>query len=111
MKGINFAHRFARQGPRASKFAFQHATRSTFRGQRRAYINGNVQQHRTFMGPGAILLTATLGSALVTAAVYPDDFKHAYKACERSGRVVAGLAACINEYVSPLTLFTYIIHF
>lgn len=61
-------------------------------------MNGNVRQHRTLMGPGAILLTATIGSGLVTAAVYPDDVKHAWKACERSGRVVAGLAACINDY-------------
>lgn len=40
-----------------------------------------------------------MGSAVITAAVYPDDMKHAYQACQRSGRVVVALAKCINEYV------------
>ncbi|KAM5455722.1 hypothetical protein MaudCBS49596_001623 [Microsporum audouinii] len=39
--------------------------------------------------------TGTLGGTLL---FFYDDVKHAYRAAERTGRVVAGLLICINDY-------------
>lgn len=56
------------------------------------------------MSAGNILVVATMGSAVITAVVYPEDVKHAKQACQRSGRVVVALAKCINEYVHQWTM-------
>lgn len=45
----------------------------------------------------AIAATGTVGLG-ATVLVFGDDVKHAYKAAERTGRVVSTLAVCINDY-------------
>lgn len=61
--------------------------------------NGSSQQQRR---PRRALLFASTSAAVggVTALAFFDDIKGAYEAAERSGRVVAGLAICINEYAT-----------
>lgn len=51
--------------------------------------------------PRRALLFASTSAAVggVTALAFVDDIKGTYEAAERSGRVVAGLGICINEYV------------
>lgn len=44
----------------------------------------------------AIAATGTVGLG-ATVLAFGDDAKHAYKAAERTGRVVSTLAVCINE--------------
>lgn len=47
-----------------------------------------------------VLLYASTGAAAVasTALAFSDDIKNSYEAAERTGRVIATLAICINEY-------------
>lgn len=61
--------------------------------------NGSSQQSPP-RRPRRALLFASTSAAVggVTALAFIDDIKGAYEAAERSGRVVAGLAICINEY-------------
>lgn len=100
MKGFNFA-RGALQGAQGVlRASAQQSRRRVFNQVRNAKIG--TQAHappKTIkpMGPFTIIFAATFGSALVTAAVYPDDATHAYQASARSGRVVGALAKCINE--------------
>lgn len=58
--------------------------------------NGSSQQQRR---PRKGLLFASTGVAVggVTAFAFIDDIKQTYEAMQRSGRVVGGLAICINE--------------
>lgn len=100
MKGFNFA-RGALQGAQGVLRASAHQSRPRVFNQVRNVKIGT-QAHAPAkvirpMGPFTILFAATLGSGLVTAAVYPDDATHAYQACARSGRVVGALTKCINE--------------
>lgn len=48
-----------------------------------------------------MLLLASAGAAGVasTALAFTDDIRNSYESVERTGRVVATLAICINEYV------------
>lgn len=50
-------------------------------------------------GPNArLILFASTGAAAGTAALaFTDEIKNSYEAAERTGRVVAALAVCINE--------------
>ncbi|RFU27927.1 hypothetical protein B7463_g8418, partial [Scytalidium lignicola] len=47
---------------------------------------------------GGVLLAATGGAFVVGGLAFTDDIKHAYKAAERTGRVITTLAVCINDY-------------
>ncbi|KAK2739120.1 hypothetical protein FQN57_006686 [Myotisia sp. PD_48] len=38
------------------------------------------------------------GTVAAVAIAFSDDIKHAYQAAERTGRVMTGLAVCINDY-------------
>ncbi|KFY15180.1 hypothetical protein V492_02174, partial [Pseudogymnoascus sp. VKM F-4246] len=97
MKGINFAQRFARAAPWSCRARSAPIRQPLFRAPRvKSYATATPA--RRGLSTGTILVTATLGSAIITAAVYPDDVKHAYQACQRSGRVVVALAKCINDY-------------
>ncbi|UNI15834.1 hypothetical protein JDV02_002330 [Purpureocillium takamizusanense] len=51
-----------------------------------------------------VLLLASTGAAGVasTALAFTDDIKTSYEAAERTGRVVAALAICINDYRTTL---------
>lgn len=64
--------------------------------------NGSSQQQRR---PRRALLLASTSAAVggVTALAFIDDIKGAYDAAGRSGRVVSGLAICINEYATGAT--------
>ncbi len=64
--------------------------------------NGSSQQQRR---PRRALLFASTSAAVggVTALAFIDDIKGAYEAAGRSGRVVSGLAICINEYDAEAT--------
>lgn len=46
-----------------------------------------------------VALAVAGSTAVVGAFTFTDDIKHAYKAVERTGRVVGTLAVCINEWV------------
>lgn len=97
MKGFNFA-RSAFQGAQgALRSGAQQSRPRVFNQLRNAKYGTNAARPIKPMGTFTILFAATVGSGLITAAVYPDDAKHAWKACERSGRVVGALAKCINE--------------
>ena len=51
-------------------------------------------------GRRKLILFASAGTAAsATALAFTDDIKNAYEATERTGRVIVGLAVCINEYV------------
>ncbi|KAM3441401.1 hypothetical protein MY4824_001525 [Beauveria thailandica] len=62
---------------------------------------GSSQQQRR---PRRALLFASTTAAVggVTIFAFIDDIKGVYEAAQRSGRVVAGLAICINDYRSTL---------
>ncbi|KAH8821134.1 ABC1 family protein-like protein [Xylogone sp. PMI_703] len=47
---------------------------------------------------GGILLAATGGALVIGGLAFTDDLKHAYRATERTGRVITALAVCINDY-------------
>lgn len=49
-----------------------------------------------------VLLYASAGATGIagTALAFSDEIKNSYDSVERTGRVVAVLAICINEYVS-----------
>ncbi|PHH92151.1 hypothetical protein CDD83_8719 [Cordyceps sp. RAO-2017] len=53
---------------------------------------------------GRALLYASTGAAGVgaTALAFTDEIKNGYEAAERTGRVVAALAICINDYRTTL---------
>ncbi|PTB39049.1 uncharacterized protein TrAFT101_007073 [Trichoderma asperellum] len=55
-------------------------------------------------GPNArLILFASTGAAAGTAALaFTDEIKNSYEAAERTGRVVAALAVCINDYRTTL---------
>ncbi|KAL6878752.1 ABC1 family domain-containing protein [Trichoderma novae-zelandiae] len=55
-------------------------------------------------GPNArLILFASTGAAAGTAALaFTDEIKNSYEAVERTGRVVAALAVCINDYRTTL---------
>ncbi|KAG5204439.1 AarF domain-containing kinase [Trichophyton interdigitale] len=55
-------------------------------------VNGRKRSRRGFVLAAA---TGTLGGTLL---FFYDDVKHAYRAAERTGRVVAALLVCINDY-------------
>jgi hypothetical protein len=46
---------------------------------------------------GRVVLAAATGTLGLTALVFQDEAKHAYRAVERTGRVAGTLALCINE--------------
>ncbi|PNY26361.1 ABC1 family protein MCP2 [Tolypocladium capitatum] len=53
---------------------------------------------------GRVLLYASAGVAAVasTALAFTDDIRNSYEAAERTGRVIAALAICINDYRTTL---------
>ncbi|POR32618.1 ABC1 family protein MCP2 [Tolypocladium paradoxum] len=53
---------------------------------------------------GRVLLYASTGAAAVasTALAFTDDIRNSYEAAERTGRVIAALAICINDYRTTL---------
>ena len=53
------------------------------------------------------MLAAAAGSTGLGALAFTDEFKHGYKALERTGRVMGTLAVCINEYVLISNHITY----
>ncbi|EGD91422.1 hypothetical protein H112_01226 [Trichophyton rubrum D6] len=55
-------------------------------------VNGRKRSRKGFVLAAA---TGTLGGTLL---FFYDDVKHAYRAAERTGRVVAALLVCINDY-------------
>lgn len=57
-----------------------------------AYTNGAKPRRK-----GRVVAAAAVGGLGVTGLAFGDDVKHAYKAVERSGRVVSTLAVNINE--------------
>jgi aarF domain-containing kinase len=71
----------------------------TARPGRRQYSSQAGPKQFRGLSAKTIIWTSILGSAAATAVVYPDDVAHAYNGAKRSGRVVGGLAKCINEYV------------
>lgn len=98
MKGLNFAQGLVR-APWTCRACTRQIRQPVVRAPRvRSYATAAPTARRG-LSLGTILIRATVGSAVITAAVYPDDMKHAYQACQRSGRVVVALAKCINEYV------------
>lgn len=50
---------------------------------------------------GVVLLAAGGGAAATGVLAFTDDIKYSYDAAERTGRVAAALAICINEQVLP----------
>ncbi|ODA83712.1 hypothetical protein RJ55_02227 [Drechmeria coniospora] len=54
--------------------------------------------------PGRVLLYASTGAAAVasTALAFSDDIRSSYEAAGRTGRVVAALGICINDYRTTL---------
>lgn len=50
--------------------------------------------------PGRVVLYASTGTATIAAGAlaFTEDIKNGYEAAERTGRVAAALAICINEY-------------
>ncbi|KPM46234.1 ABC1 family protein MCP2 [Neonectria ditissima] len=55
-------------------------------------------------GPGRVVLYASTGTATIAAGAlaFTDDIKNGYEAAERTGRVAAALAICINDYRTTL---------
>jgi aarF domain-containing kinase len=55
-------------------------------------------------GPRRPLLYASAGAGTIgaTALALGDDIKNSYEAAERTGRVAAALAVCINDYRTTL---------
>lgn len=51
-----------------------------------------------------VLTAATTAAAGAGVLAFTDDIKAGYDATERSGRVAATLALCINEYVPTITV-------
>lgn len=98
MKGLNFAQGLVR-APWTCRACTRRIRTPVLRTPRSRSYATAAPAARRGLSPGTILVTATIGSAIITAAVYPNDVKHAYQACQRSGRVVVALAKCINEYV------------
>ncbi|OBT75857.1 hypothetical protein VF21_04378 [Pseudogymnoascus sp. 05NY08] len=97
MKGINFAQGLVR-APWTCRACTRQIRQPLLRATGRKSYATAAPNARRGLSTGTILVTATLGSAIITAAVYPNDVKHAYQACQRSGRVVVALAKCINDY-------------
>ncbi|OBT94132.1 hypothetical protein VE01_07059 [Pseudogymnoascus verrucosus] len=97
MKGLNFAQGFAR-APWTCRACTRQIRQPLLRATGRKGYATAAPTARRGLSTGTILVTATVGSAIITAAVYPNDVKHAYQACQRSGRVVVALAKCINDY-------------
>lgn len=58
--------------------------------------------------PRRLLLFASTGAAVGTGTMlaFADDVKGAYEAAERTGRVIAVLGLCVNEYVLPKLLLS-----
>jgi aarF domain-containing kinase len=56
---------------------------------------------------GRIFFAAATGALGVTGLAFTDDIKHAYKAVERTGRVVGTLFVCINEWVHTEWIWNY----
>jgi aarF domain-containing kinase len=98
MKGLNFAQGFAR-APWTCRACTKQIRQPVLRVRQTKSYGTAAPPARRGLSTGTILVAATVGSAVITAAVYPNDVKHAYQACQRSGRVVVALAKCINEYV------------
>ena len=103
MKSIDFAQAFAR-APWRRRACARLVHRPVGGARAEGYATAAAPRARRGLSARGIVVAATVGSAGVTAAVYPDDARHAYQACQRSGRVVVGLAKCINEYVAFLEL-------
>ncbi|KFY69954.1 hypothetical protein V499_09606 [Pseudogymnoascus sp. VKM F-103] len=97
MKGLNFAQGVAR-APWTCRACTRQIRQPLLRATGRKGYATAAPTARRGLSTGTILVTATVGSAIITAAVYPNDVKHAYQACQRSGRVVVALAKCINDY-------------
>lgn len=51
-----------------------------------------------------MLSSTSAAAGGIAAFAFADDIKGMYEAVERSGRVVAGLIICINEYVPLMAL-------
>ncbi|KAL5345936.1 hypothetical protein ACLOAV_008966 [Pseudogymnoascus australis] len=97
MKGLNFAQGLVR-APWTCRACTGRIRNPVLRAPRvRSYATAAPMARRG-LSAGNILVVATMGSAVITAAVYPEDVKHAKQACQRSGRVVVALAKCINDY-------------
>lgn len=62
-------------------------------------VNGRKRSRKGFVLAAA---TGTLGGTLL---FFYDDVKHAYRAAERTGRVVAALLVCINELSHKPTVY------
>lgn len=77
-----------------TKPARQFIARRFVSGQSSSHANGGAKS-----GPNArLILFASTGAAAGTAALaFTDEIKNSYEAAERTGRVVAALAVCINE--------------
>lgn len=107
MKACAVSRIATRTGPRSW-------TCSTCRGQPVSVHTGWRQFHsarRPSRGGGgrrgrsrrALLLAATGAAGVATTTLaFTDDIKNSYEAAERTGRVVAALAICINDYRTTL---------
>lgn len=68
----------------------------SFASTRGQHQNGSGQGKRRFL----LFATAGTAAAGTTVLAFTDDIRNTYEATERTGRVVIGLAVCINEYVN-----------
>ncbi|KAJ5081520.1 hypothetical protein NUU61_009784 [Penicillium alfredii] len=60
--------------------------------------NGQAQSNSSQPRRKAVKYVVVGGALAVAAVAFSDQGKHAYRAAERSGRVVGTLAVCINDY-------------
>ncbi len=96
MKGFNFASLFSQSSPwtcRGCTRLSQWQTRFPQKPLR--YSIKARKPPRPRRRRNAVLVAS--GAAGVGALAFTDDVKHAYKAFERTGRVMGTLAVCINE--------------
>jgi len=98
MKGFNFASLLSQSSPwtcRSCTRLSQWQTRFPQKPLRYSTKSGKPPRPRRRRN----LVLAASGAVGVVALTLTDDVKHAYKAFERTGRVMGTLAVCINEYV------------